>query len=464
VHRLFLKLFLSYWAALVLFAAAVMVAAAVYLDQTRAQHDATPPFGHPESLRAAAQAALDSNGLDGLRAWARAVDEDELVPVLVLDREGYDLLGREASQRALAHLSRHLLNRGGAGPEGRAPIQVAGGSEFWLIPDSHGATLARLLSRPRVVTVPLILAGLMGGLVCFALARYLASPIARLREATHAYAAGDFTRRVGPTLGRRRDEIAELAQAMDTMAERIGTLVVSQRTLLRDVSHELRSPLARVQAAVGLARQRTGDLAVPELDRIEHEAERLSTLIGQLLSLSRLESGVQPQRQWLELDGLILEVLKDAAIEAQSAGCALRFATRMPCLILGDPMLLQSALENVVRNAVRHAPVDSEVVIHLLEDLATDEYVVRLSDRGPGVPNEMLSRIFEPFIRVDDARGPNNGGFGLGLGIARRAVVAYGGSIEAANRGGGGLEVTIRLPRTPGPHVTPEADAVAQVA
>jgi two-component system sensor histidine kinase CpxA len=463
VRRLFLKLFLSYWTALVLFAAAVTVAAAVYLDQTRARHDTAPRFGHAESIRTAAQAAAASSGLAGLSEWARSVDADELVPVLVLDRDGHDLLNREVSQRALAHLSRHMLDRGGEAPEWRAPIRVGGGQEFWLVPDPHAATLLRLVTRPKVVTVPLILAALVGGVVCFALARYLASPLARLRAATHAYAAGDFTRRVGPTLGGRRDEIAELAQALDNMAERIGTLVESQRTLLRDISHELRSPLARVQAAVGLARQRTGTLAAPELDRIEHETERLGALIGQVLSLSRLESGVQPRRHWLELDGLILEVLKDTAIEAQTAGCALRFATRMPCLVLGDAMLLQSALENVVRNAVRHAPAGSEVAVHLLEDPATEDCIVRVSDRGPGVPDDMLAQIFEPFVRVDAARGPNSGGVGLGLAIARRAVVAHGGSIEAANRKEGGLEVTIRLPKTARTQAVAESDPATEM-
>jgi two-component system sensor histidine kinase CpxA len=463
VRRLFLKLFLSYWAALILFAAAVIGAAAVYLDRTRARHDAAPRFGHAEGNRSAAQAAADSGGLDGLRKWATSVDADELVPLLVLDREGRDLLDREVSQRALTHLSRHMLDRSGEAPEWRAPIHVSGGPQFWLVPDPYGATLLRLVTRPKVITVPLILAALVGGLVCFALARYLVSPIARLRDATHAYAAGDFTQRVGPTLGRRRDEIAELAQALDNMAERVGALVESQRTLLRDISHELKSPLARVQVAVGLARQRTGSLAVPELDRIEHEAERLSALIGQVLSLSRFESGVQPRREWLELDGLILEVLKDAAMEAQSGECALRFATRTPCLMPGDPMLLQSALENVVRNAVRYAPAGSEVVIHLLADPANGGYVVRVSDRGPGVPGEMLTRIFEPFVRVDAARGPNSGGVGLGLAIARRAVVAHGGSIEAANRRDGGLDVTIRLPKTPETRAAAATDPAAEV-
>lgn len=462
MRRLFLKLFLSYWIALVLFACAVIVAAAVYLDQTRAWHDRAPRFGHVESIRAAAQAAAASTGLEGLREWARSVDADELVPVLVLDREGHDLLSREVSPRALAHLSRHLLDRGGEAQEWRAPIRMTGGQEFWLVPDPHGATLLRLVTRPKVVTVPLVLATLVGGLVCFALARYLASPIARLRDATHAYAAGDFSRRVAPTLGRRRDEIAELAQALDNMAERIGTLVESQRTLLRDISHELRSPLARVQAALGLARQRTGTLAVPELDRIEHETERLSALIGQVLSLARLESGVQPRRQWLELDALILEVLKDTAIEAQTAGCVLRFATRMPCLMRADPVLVQSAVENVVRNAVRYAPTGSEVAIHLLEEPATEQYVLRVSDRGPGVPGDMLAQIFEPFVRVDAVRGPSSGGVGLGLAIARRAVVAHGGRIEAANREGGGLQVTIRFPKAASPHAVAATDPAVE--
>jgi two-component system sensor histidine kinase CpxA len=334
--------------------------------------------------------------------------------------------------------------------EPRRTIELADGREYWLIPDFEGATLRRFISRPRVMAVPLVLAALVGGLVCLLLARYLVSPIERLRAATQAYASGDFSQRVSPALGERSDEIADLAHAMDHMAERLDAMLKSQRALLRDVSHELRSPLARVQAALGLARQRGG--AEAELDRIDREAERLNDLIGAILSFSRLESGVRiPAREPVELDQLLLEVAEDARLEAGRRKLIVIAEPVPQASILGDPMLLHSALDNVLRNAVRHAPEGSSVEVSLTEDTPDGHrngYVVRVRDHGPGVPDDMLSRIFEPFVRVSAAQAGQSGGVGLGLAIAQRAVEAHNGSIGARNHAGGGLVVTIRLPRS----------------
>jgi two-component system sensor histidine kinase CpxA len=447
MHRLFWKLFLSFWAALLLFSVALIVAASLYLEQLRARQDAPRSFEWFQRQVAAAQAAADSDGMEGLRRWARGVDRDELVPILVLDEGGQDILDRDISARALRHLRR--------GPRGHAPpgmvprlvVRLSDGPEFTLVPDFQSVTLGRVLGRPRVVAVPLILATLAGGIVCLLLARYLAAPIERLRRATVAYAAGDFSERVGPSLGRRRDEIVDLAHALDDMAARLDALIRSRQTLLRDISHELRSPLARVQAALGLARQRTGGAAEAQLERIERETERLNELIGQILSLSRLESGAQaPRREPVEVDGLLRDVLADAAVEAQARGCCLQPLELAAAAMDGDPTLLHSALENVVRNAIRHAPPGTDVDVSLSRATGGDENVVVVADRGPGVPEQMLSRIFEPFVRVDEARDAPRGGSGLGLAIAERAVRSHGGSIQAANRPGGGLTVIIRLP------------------
>jgi two-component system sensor histidine kinase CpxA len=461
--RLFWKLFLSFWAALVLFAAAVVVAASLYVDQMRHREDAAPGYERYARYAAEAQAAIDSRGMAGLRAWAKRADRQELVPVLVLDAGGHDVLGREVQPRARARLRHFMRTRGRPGEPPRPVIRLPEGGELWLVPDFEGVTLARFLGRPRVIAMPLLVAALAGGLVCLLLARSLAAPIERLRRATLAYAAGDFSQRVGPGLGRRRDEIVELAHALDHMAERLDALLRSQKDLLRDVSHELRSPLARVQAALGLARQHAGAAAGTELDRIEHEAERLGELIGQILSLSRLESGAGlAVREPVSLNELLEEAARDAELEARARGCTVRVYARLPASVEGDPTLLHSAIENVLRNAVHHTGDGTEVTVALEQDRPADEYTITVEDRGPGVPEGMLPRLFEPFVRVGEARDRASGGYGLGLAIAQRAVQAHGGRIAAANRPGGGLVVTIRLPRGAAGRAPSTADAAAR--
>jgi two-component system sensor histidine kinase CpxA len=297
--------------------------------------------------------------------------------------------------------------------------------------------------------VPVLLATLVGGLVCLLLAHYLSAPMVRLRKAAHAYAAGDFSQRVAPALGRRQDEIVDLARAMDDMAERLDVMLKSQRALLRDVSHELRSPLARVEAAMGLARQKGGN--GPELDRIEREVERLNEMIGAILSYSRLQSGMRiPALEAIDLDQLLRETIDDANLEAGRRQVTVRAGELPPAPIQGDPQLLHSALENVLRNAVNHAPEGSSVDVSLngvADNGSGGLYRIRVRDRGPGVPGDMLEQIFQPFVRAESA---GTHGIGLGLAIAQRAVNAHHGSIRAENCPDGGLSVIISLPKRPG--------------
>ncbi len=449
MHRLFWKFFLSFWVALVLFAGATLLAASHYLDQFREQDQAAKPFGRMTREVAEAQMAAQRNGIDGLKKWARKADNQDLIPILVLDGNGADLLGREVQQGVLSHLSRHIKRaqqaRDGALP---AVVYLNDHTQFWLMPDFHNVTLGRLLSRPRVLAMPLILAALVGGLACFLLVRYLTAPVEQLRCATEAYAEGDLSHRVAPLLGGRRDEIADLAFAFDRMAERLSSLMLSHKQLLRDVSHELRSPLARLQAALGLARRRAGKEAGPELDRIEREAERLNDLIGQLLALARLESGAQtPPMEPVDLQELLETVASDAALEARARQCAVVLEHGERIVIQGNPALLHSALENVMRNAVRYTAQGSAITLSSRRDQdRPDQWLIEISDRGPGVPEEMLPHLFEPFVRVGDARDRTTGGYGLGLSIAERAIRSHRGTILARNRREGGLTVTIQLP------------------
>jgi two-component system sensor histidine kinase CpxA len=452
MHRLFWKLFVTYWVALILFTVGSLFTASYYLEQTRTQRDAANPMQAYASRLQEARAAAAANGKAGLLEWVAKTDAEELVPLLVLDRDGRDLTQREVSSRVLNHLRRHLRRNEAMTPDSdrQRNIVLPDGTEYWLVPDFQGANLGRFLTRPKVIAVPLALAALVSGLVCLLLARYLAAPMERLRRATQSYAAGDFTQRVSPSMGKRRDEIVDLAHALDDMAERLDALLGSQRALLRDVSHELRSPLARIQAALGLARQH-GSGAERELDRIEHQTERLNDLIGEILTFSRLDTGVHKITfEPLDLAELLTELVDSARLEGTARDIRVDYAQADPAPCQGDPMLLHSVLDNVLRNAILHSPDTGLIEVSLSDETnATGQvaHVVRIRDQGAGVPADMLESIFEPFVRVDAARDHNRGGVGLGLAIARRAIQAHHGEIKAENHAQGGLQVSIRLPR-----------------
>jgi two-component system sensor histidine kinase CpxA len=312
------------------------------------------------------------------------------------------------------------------------------------------------------------MAVLVSGIICYLLARYLTSDVRKLRAATHLLAAGDLSARAEEPRGRRQDEIAELVRDFNTMAERLQDLVNAQSRLLNDISHELRSPLARLSVALGLAWQRTGPDAHSVLERIELEANRLNELIGRLLTLARLEGGEDAMRRTpVSIDELVRDVAKDADFEAQSRQCRVRCLVQEEITIQGSPALLHSAVENVVRNAMRHTREGTEVEIRLAHELngGKDEAVVRVTDRGPGVPQEALDKLFRPFYRLDDARGRQTGGVGLGLAITERAVRLHAGTVRAVNRPEGGLMVEIRLPlETPvGSEISETSPSIAPV-
>ncbi len=280
-------------------------------------------------------------------------------------------------------------------------------------------------------------------LVCYALARYLSSPIQKIRRATQKLAAGELSTRVGDKVGNRRDELAVLAKDFDVMAERIETLITSQKRLSRDVSHELRSPLARMNVALEIAKQKSNGDTAPMLERIERESNRLNEMISRLLTLSRLETGSQDfERADIDLRSLVEQVVSDAVFEANAVGKAVRITRADSCHIVGSHELVESAVENVLRNAVRYTRDGSTVDVAL--ESKDGSALVSVRDHGGGVPDEQLENLFRPFYRVGEARDRSTGGTGLGLAIAEQAIKAHKGSIQARNRDDG-LVVEIRF-------------------
>jgi two-component system sensor histidine kinase CpxA len=446
MRRLFWKLFLSVWLSLLLFSAGLLFGTSQYLESLKRDLEATNSSGSLSQRVTEARDAANSGGLASLKKWARHLDEMELAPVLLLDDDGNDLLQRQPSFRAKAHLRRNLNGEDQATHNHMVVLPGDDDAHYWIISDPQGITLSRLIARPGVAGIQLVLATLVGGVLCLFLASYLTAPLKRMQLAAQAYGQGKFGTKVTPTLGGRRDEIVDLAVTMDQMGERIEELLKSERNLLRDVSHELRSPLARIQAAIGLMRQGgSGSDPVVGLARIEQESQRIDELISRLLTLARLEAGLRTARsEPFDFASLVRDVVSGAEIEAQTKNCRIACHADDAGDYQGDAALLGGALDNVLRNAIRHSPVGGEVTV-TLQRQAGKGYLLEVCDDGDGVPEEMLESIFAPFVRVDAARDPS-GGSGLGLAIVRQAVEAHGGQVAARNRPTGGLQVTMRLP------------------
>ena len=295
---------------------------------------------------------------------------------------------------------------------------------------------------PIVPLVSAVIAVLIIGLV---LAWYLSHPLRHLSWALARFAEGRLDTRVEPLMSGRRDEIADLAYDFDRMAARIEQLAQANRALMHDISHELRSPLTRLQAAIGLLRQDSSQ-ADAMIERIARESERLDMLIEELMTLHRLGAGptsAPPQR--VDVIELLQSIADDAGFEAHASQRTLRLDARGGFVIEAHGELLYRAFENVVRNALKFSPPGSEIEVVARIDDGGRTLVTTVQDRGPGVPPDMLQAIFEPFTRVAGSESVR--GTGLGLAIAQRAMLLHGGSVEAALREGGGLVVTLSLPR-----------------
>jgi signal transduction histidine kinase len=295
------------------------------------------------------------------------------------------------------------------------------------------------------ILVPFATGALVSFAFSYALAWYLSRPLRHLRQALHSVAKGDFTVRVRPLMGHRRDEIADLGHDFDAMADRLQQLVETRQRLLHDVSHELRSPLTRMQAAIGLMRQDPGKTAAM-VDRMETETGRLDTMVGEVLILARLEvgSGVIA-RERVDLIELLAAIAEDAAFEAEAAGRQVRFSAHGFFVTTVAAEVLCRAFENIIRNAVKYTAEGTAVDITAEVLPSSGELRVVVEDRGPGVPDDMLDKIFEPFLRLEAS--PKREGYGLGLAIARRAIESHHGRVWAECAGpAGGLRLEVRLP------------------
>jgi two-component system OmpR family sensor kinase len=449
--RLFWKFFLSILLAQL--AATVGVSSVFWLreqarERAAAQSiDTSPPA---EFMLQAAAATLTHGGSEALRELVAGTSHRS---VLVLDTAGRDLLGRSVAPELRAEAERELASDSGrhvrklAAPDGQVYLifvprdgQRRPGLGVPGSPDGrpHGPPLDRHF-RPLA---PIIAATLASLLFAALLAWYFARPIRALRDAFDAAAAGDLTPRFAGGAGARNDELSDLGRDFDRMSARLRALMDGQRRLLHDVSHELRSPLARLQAAIGLAHQQP-DKVGASLQQIERESVRMDKLVGELLTLARLEAAGPPRMdELIGIGDMVDEIAADARFEAAHSGTRVDVAGSADVNVSGAPDLLWRALENVVRNAIKHGG-GGAVEIRLRTDAVTVH--IDVLDRGPGIAEADLGSVFQPFFRSSASR-VNVDGHGLGLAIAKRVVEAHGGAIAAANRDGGGLCVSIALP------------------
>lgn len=479
VGRLFWKFFFSIWLAQAI--GILAISGSVWIkDRNRARLAERIEMGPPAwFMLDASEVTLRAGGVAALR---ELMEKNRREHLYVLDAQGHDLLGRPVEQvtvdevRQLHELDAHaravrVLNapdgsqwlayaarRGPRAEHAPPPGEMlpVGGQKGGTpgVPQEspmprgegpHGPLLFGMHIDPHFPFIPMALAMFASLISAGLLAWHFAKPIRNLRAAFEAAAAGHLDTRIGPAMGTRRDELAHLGHDFDRMAAQLQALVDGQRRLLHDVSHELRSPLARMHAAIGLARQRS-EKTEAMLERIERESARMDSMIGQLLTLSRLEASVIGLiEDSVDVSELAAEIVEDARFEAQAEGKAVSFSDGVQAMVRGRAELLHSAIENVVRNAIRHTAQSTSVDVTVRRE-EEGRLHIAVRDHGPGVPEDELDDIFRPFVR--SSTSSSIPGHGLGLAIAQRVIKAHGGSIRASNAEGGGLRVDIWLPAT----------------
>lgn len=449
MRGLFFKIFIIFWIAQSLI---FVISTALILAHRfpRPYFLLDPAINNVRRESSTAVQAFESNGCNGVDAFARERNET----VGLADASGTIACGPAA-----------LVASAQPGPAQGINARQVGDNTVWTVPvvSGSGRKYLYVISVPRnreqhtwfgdllhFASPQLPVAIAIGGLTTFVLVLIFTRPVIRLREAARQLAQGRLNTRVREVhRGRilKGDEFDALVHDFNHMAERLESLVNAQKLLLRDVSHELRSPLARLSVALELSREDADSTMSANLDRIQRETERLNQLIGQLLTLSSMEAAESlAKSERVPLKQLLDEILADAEYEAQQRGTSVALHADCESVVEGRRELLYRAMENVVRNAIRYTEAGSLVEIKLHGDPAGRRILIEVSDRGPGIPEPELGSIFRPFYRVDSSRTEQTGGFGVGLAIAERAVKLHNGTIRAQNRAGGGATIQISIP------------------
>lgn len=446
----FWRIFLSAWAIMLITASAAFLAAGWLPSSGSNPKQAPLPEQMTDLIAEELHRQLATEPINAAESVAerRVLDYSPVLAIYVVDPDGNDVLGRTLPE-AVADVVSRLEDPNADSAERDSPklhVRSDGLGGYVVVGEEGYFPMGHVLMRPGGRGLLMMLMLTVSAVISAILARFIVLPVRRLQLAGQKVADGDLTVRVAPTVGNRTDEIARLAHDFDVMTERVDALLRSQQRLMRDVSHELRSPLARLQALLSIARQTADAPGSQQIERMETELERLDELIGEILAFTRLEARAGITRHPTDVADLVQNIVDDASLEGQAAGKQIRMQGPERCVVDLDSGLIQSAVENVIRNALKYTAEGTAVEVNVVDE--SDGIRIVTDDHGPGIPEDAIDKIFEPFFRVGDSRGTRSGTGGIGLAIAERSIRLHGGTITARNRDGDGLRVEIVIPRS----------------
>lgn len=447
MRSLYWKIFLSFWCTTLL-----IIVTTAWITSEIAKSSSAPARENAfmDSYANAAVATYESGKKEALNHWLEHIGLSRHMILFLLTKNG-QILGDEKPPTIINTIASEFQKNNlddGIIKLGNIIISheiLSASKQTYRLVAITEKPLSHFIEIPwQGLTIRLLVAAFFSGIICYLLSRYLTQPLRSLTSAAKSIAKGNLNTRVGQLRGHHHDEIAELSQEFDTMAEQLEQLIESKERLLHDISHELRSPLARLHIAIELARKKINYATQPELDRMELEGFRLNTLIGEILDFARLKKDtVILSLHEIDMNELLQSLAEDANFEFGANRVHIKKSHA--CLINGDERLIHRAIENILRNALHYSPENEPVSISLTEE--DTSIIIDIDDKGPGVPENQLEKIFNPFYRVDTSRQKKTGGFGLGLSIAKQAIRIHQGSIEASNKKESGLRVRIILPK-----------------
>jgi len=453
MRSLFLKIFFWFWATVIATGVALILTFIVEPRSVPSRWHATLIDTARYSGTIAVETA-ERDGVGSTSAYLERIEQETHMTACLFDSAGSVIAGSDCNsfQGMTAHVeasrSSDVSMKYGIA---RVALLLKGksGREYIFASELPAGPRAALGIDRAAIVLQWGVALLVSGLICSLLTRYLTAPILGLREMSQKLAAGDLSARTSSGLIQRQDEIGDLGRDFNAMASRIEELISRQRQLISDVSHELRSPLARLNVALDLGRERKG--GDPAFEQMEEDIRILDDLIGRLLTIARLDmSASQVPMTDLDLGEVLSQVARNADFESKEPNGAIRLNSTGKCIVRGNAELLHSAIENVIRNAIRYTESGTSIEVRMEPERSSSGAKIRLvvRDYGPGVPESELKNIFQPFYRLTDARDRQSGGTGLGLAIADRVVRIHGGTIRAENAVPRGLSIEIVLPQS----------------
>jgi two-component system, OmpR family, sensor kinase len=459
--RLYWKFFLFFFFAQLTAVLVVSLAIGMVNDKRERERRLIDSAPAAKTMVFAASSTLKISGIASLKSLLDIWLTEPMPQLYAVNEDGIDLLKRNLpkgiNKESLAALTTDTENRA------IQQIQADDGHNYWLFVEPRGKRPpptyfngVRIQQNFKYLfpVMPLIVGVFVSLIFAAMLAWYFSKPIKQLRLAFESAASGDLDARVGTVMRGRRDELADLGSAFDVMVSRVSQLIQSQTHLMHQVSHELRSPLARLQIAIGLIKQQSthsdaahqvNEKISTSLNRIETESVRMDHLVGELLTLSRLESGVTAlQKEHIDLNELLQELVEDANFEGMADNIKVKYKPSVPIIVAAQADLLQRAIDNIIRNAVKYTPANTTVELAAVVNQASKSVVLSVQDAGAGVNESELEAIFKPFYRANTTETVH--GYGLGLAIAKQIIESHAGMVAAKNIPGAGLLITIELP------------------